>query len=271
MKHTTRITAFLWVLFLCIWTHQPAQGQKLENLFPLKIGGFMGARTPVGAEKDYTHWAVVELTFKKPSSSISAFYQYDFTASYLREAYWKYSGVTADSSLRYAVRAGKALNSILDSLPGQKSNRLTRLLDATSPYATWPIGLRADLNWKGYWLAITHAIGDNLVVTVSNGECYIFWERRVGPGVMAKPSTNSRWANPIAVMSWNDGDAAASLQNFIRLSDPLRLYGQLDYQNTTGRVDQLVGLAYEYAKMSNLKCFYDSKVNSVIAEATFTF
>lgn len=247
--------------------------EQIDKLLALKISGFMIVTTPVGAEKDYQTRAIIELGFKR--SRLSAFYQQDFARNEFREGYFRYTETDTLQSgheWSWSLRAGKTQSAIFDSIPGQKSNRLTRGLGALTNFVIKTEGLRADFQARDFWLSLSHFKKDNFLALLSFGDAYLFWEKRGGAGFILQPkSESSVWFNPTTATSVKDGEWKISLQNFLRLRYSFRLYGQVDYDEKTDRAYPLVGLALTYAKNSNLKLFFDGIPKSAVAEVTFAF
>lgn len=274
---TSRIVLLVVSVFVTLILPQTATAdefmEQLERLRALRISGFLIATTPLGSQEDYQTRAIIELGFKR--NRMSTFFQQDFARHEFREGYFKYTRTDTTQSGQewsYSFRAGKTQSAVIDSIPGQKSNRLTRGFAALTNFVAKPEGLRADLQTSGFWLSLTHSKNDNLTALLGNSETYLFWEKRGGVGIIVQPkSDSSAWVNPTAVTTIKDGEYKISIQNFLRLPGSIRLYGRIDYDSDSNKAYTLVGLALTYAKNSNLKLFYDDIPNSAIAEATFAF
>ncbi len=268
---TTRTTLVAVVLLLWIWV-KPVLAQF--PILPLKVSGFLGTVAPLGAQKDYDYWAVIEFTIR-PRDAVGAFMQYDLSATYPREAHFIISTESRGAKLDFKV--GKFLNSVFDPIPGQKGNPVTRGKLMMSGFTVWPVGFRGDIRYRGVTASATnHMDGERWILQGGTSAFVLFWQQGVGPGFFVNPSPDTAgiYLHPSAGITWQDNDPRAFFQNYTRLpvsKRDVRLYLQLDYDGLSERVYPLVGVTWIYGSNSFVKFYYDELIESARAELTFTF
>jgi hypothetical protein len=165
-----------------------------------------------------------------------------------------------------SLTGGQYLNPPQNAWPGAKGQRNIWWPEMQSKFTSFGVGLMAQFKYYALTIQVADYKSNSATVNLA-GFTYI-WEKNAGSGLVYSGEWN-RYLNPAGgAVKLADHQKMYFAENFVKIGQRLRLYGQVDFGDSDTR--WISGFNYEYQKLCFVKGFYNFQTKAWTGELTFS-